>query len=396
VNGLPRAHLFDNVMVVHSTNWKSPGRHQGLIATLSDVTSESVTCINVLKTDLIRTRLNIKISSYNNGKIKYIDVKVPRVLLNMYYPMSKLVNIAIAHKLFGELSFSRPDACFCGSIEGTSLALELVRSYRVPCIWDKGDVLSFHYKNPLKSIIHHIETHLLRKVDGMFVTSNLQRSYYKHLLPRTPMVLVENGIFVEEYDLAYQLKSRRVKAIRCPTAIYVGSLNPLWGIYEIIEVLEKVRTCVPNFLLMVAGRGKLKQYILQKEKELKSNLFYLGYLYDAKKQFFMSLADVGLALYTHDSPAVWGVPLKIKEYLAAGVPVVSTAVGEISRFLRSCKGGLIVQHDVEEIAEAIVLLAQNDELRYKMGMSGARLVREKYDWRRIYREGLCELIEILF
>lgn len=94
-----------------------------------------------------------------------------------------------------------------------------------------------------------------------------------------------------------------------------------------------------------------------------------------------------------------GQPLSILESFAAGVPVIATDVG-------NCKGLILGDRDdygsagmithimnVEEITEAILILAHDEAMRHRMGRIGFQRVKAGYQaqqmeetYRRIYRD----------
>jgi glycosyltransferase involved in cell wall biosynthesis len=80
-----------------------------------------------------------------------------------------------------------------------------------------------------------------------------------------------------------------------------------------------------------------------------------------------------------------GIQNKILEYLALGLPCVTSTVGLSG--VRALPGKeLLVYHDPDEAAREILMLYSDPALRLKMASAGRRLVCRKYDWQNIYRE----------
>ena len=74
------------------------------------------------------------------------------------------------------------------------------------------------------------------------------------------------------------------------------------------------------------------------------------------------------------------VYLEAQQY---GVPVLGTYSGGIPEAMEENKSGFLVpEHDVAALAEKILLLKSNPELRVRMGEYGKTFVREKFDWRK--------------
>lgn len=77
-----------------------------------------------------------------------------------------------------------------------------------------------------------------------------------------------------------------------------------------------------------------------------------------------------------------GLPNVCLEAMASGVAVVATAVGGLSEVIRSGIDGVLVpSEDPEELAEAMLDLIREPELRKKMGVSGRTRILKEFDSR---------------
>jgi glycosyltransferase involved in cell wall biosynthesis len=93
-----------------------------------------------------------------------------------------------------------------------------------------------------------------------------------------------------------------------------------------------------------------------------------------------------------------GTPVVAIEALAAGVPVVATAVGGVADVVEDGVDGFLAEPgDVEALADRLVRLAEDRELRARMGAAGRVRVPERYaverlidDTDRLYRSLLAE------
>lgn len=86
-------------------------------------------------------------------------------------------------------------------------------------------------------------------------------------------------------------------------------------------------------------------------------------------------------------------PLKIKEYMAAGLPIVISPVGHNLGVVSDGEQGFFASTQ-EEWRDRLVELAGSAELRAELGASGRRLVLERYDLPRMLDE-LAELFHRL-
>lgn len=133
--------------------------------------------------------------------------------------------------------------------------------------------------------------------------------------------------------------------LRDNIAIYVGGLEPIYHITELIDAMESL----PEWSLIVLGEGSLRNAVEQTESETE-NVHYLGTVPHENVPGYLSLADVGMSLV--DDPHT----LKVLEYGAAGLSVVQLAGSSEERF-----EGLVefTRSEPEAIARAIENAARN-------------------------------------
>jgi glycosyltransferase involved in cell wall biosynthesis len=75
-----------------------------------------------------------------------------------------------------------------------------------------------------------------------------------------------------------------------------------------------------------------------------------------------------------------GNPLSVIEAMAAGLPIVSTAVGGVPELLQNGKEGFIVQPgNADGLSEAMVTLLNDSNLRRMMGVAAAVRAKAKFD-----------------
>lgn len=118
-----------------------------------------------------------------------------------------------------------------------------------------------------------------------------------------------------------------------------------------------------NIRLQIVGEGELRE-------ELYKQSVVLGI--DKYVKFMGSRADIPEILYNSDvfilSSIYEGLPLTILEAMAARLPVISTDVGGISDIVHDNMNGILTKNEsINDLVEAILLLASNHELRKKMG-----------------------------
>lgn len=135
------------------------------------------------------------------------------------------------------------------------------------------------------------------------------------------------------------------------------------------DVLKEVQQKIP-FKLLVMGEAEFK---MEGIEDIEAIPWSVEMEVPTLQRF-----DIGLYPLPLDNDWVLGKSgLKALQYMAVGVPVVATAIGANFRIMENGKTGILVKTQ-EEWVNAIILLAQNPEMRRQMGLAGCKNVEANY------------------
>jgi glycosyltransferase involved in cell wall biosynthesis len=154
----------------------------------------------------------------------------------------------------------------------------------------------------------------------------------------------------------------------------VGRLHPIKGHTYFLQAARKVLDTYKAVTFLVVGDGQLCEALQDESRRLgiAGHVIFPGYC----REVPALLQEVDIKVISSLSE---GIPLTLFEAMAAGCPVVSTNVGGIGEIVEEgVTGFLVPPRDVEELAEKIMLLLNNDSLRQAMG-EAARAAAKKYD-----------------
>jgi glycosyltransferase involved in cell wall biosynthesis len=143
----------------------------------------------------------------------------------------------------------------------------------------------------------------------------------------------------------------------------------------LISAFSKGPAADPKAHLVLAGQGVLRAELQMRVNDLglTNRVHFLGLRCDIPD--VLEAADIFALSSDYE-----GNPLSVIEAMAAGLPVVSTAVGGVPELLQNGKEGFIVQPGrVDEFSEAMMTLLNNPNLRRTMGSAAAGRARENFD-----------------
>ena len=206
-------------------------------------------------------------------------------------------------------------------------------------------------------------------------------------VPLERMIEVPNGVDLETVhftDTEARKKSKKVVGLNQSfVAIFMGSRHPpnvaaADQLLALAKVLPDVR-----FLIMGDVCWALRQ------KALPKNLGLMGVVDEETKRVVQSVADVALNPMTMGS----GTNLKMLEYMAAGIPVISTPMG--ARGLGIDHGEHAVICPIEAFPQEIERLRDDPGRTASQIRSARSLVERSFDWRVIARKLETELHNLL-
>ena len=154
---------------------------------------------------------------------------------------------------------------------------------------------------------------------------------------------------------------------------FAGRVETAKGVTELTEAFGVAHRSARGIKLYVAGAGSKLNEIIDRAAALgaDSSFQHLG-VYESPQgriDFLRKIDVLVLPSYTE------GTPNSIVEAMSRGLPVIASAVGGIPDMLGKDAGLLVPVGDAKALADAMLLLAGDPELRARMG----RAARERYE-----------------
>jgi len=144
---------------------------------------------------------------------------------------------------------------------------------------------------------------------------------------------------------------------------FVGRLTQIKRPDRFLEVAALVAQQNPNVEFLVVGDGDLAKEMKSKSANGNLPITFLGWRQDIPA----ILAACDVALLTSDNEAV---ALTLIEATQAGIPVVTTSAGSVGDVAIDGENGFVTGFSAQQLAEAILKLANNPSLRQSFGSSG--------------------------
>lgn len=222
----------------------------------------------------------------------------------------------------------------------------------------------------LRWSVRHLTRQQCSQVDSVVVPTKAFSAVLRDYGVRSELYINPTGIDLnrftrgdgERFRRSYDIPSER------PTLSFVGRLVHEKNIDFLLRVLRRIKSQVPDIMLLLAGEGPAQTHLQQQVEslELQKNVRFIGNL-----QALQELLDcycAGDVFIFASRTETQG--LVLLEAMALGVPVVSTAKMGTVDILAAGKGALVVEEDEADFTEAVLRLLGDEVLRRRLAREG--------------------------
>lgn len=313
-------------------------------------------------------------------------------------------------KLSDDMNISKKNLAY--SYSACLKLLDIIDEYGIQIVeaplWDaEGIVFSLMNQIPL---VIRLETPLFKvaEIQGWEITTDLKFSNWMegesarranktiaiskdierlirkhHTISKEKIELCPLGIEVPDKSLLLKYPSKNDFNV-----LFVGRLEKRKGIETLFKAMPVVLRKNPDTQFYIIGKdtnlspngGSYKKYLLQNlDVKYHKNVKFGGYVNDDELKNYYKNCDIFVAPSLYES-----FGLIYLEAMAWGKPVIGCEVGGIPEIVENCQDGILIPPDDENaLAEAIIKLLTDENLRVKMGTSGRKKVVHELSTRKM-------------
>lgn len=205
-----------------------------------------------------------------------------------------------------------------------------------------------------------------------------------------PVLHVPNALYPK------QIASAAKKDIIPYSLVFMGTLGEENGPDIAIAALPRILKKFPQTKLHIVGGGERDIERLKKKVDLlkvKEKVIFHGFVSD-REQVSNAIRNYAIALapykYIEGSARLYGDATKIRAYLAAGLPTITTTVPPLGKEAEKYGAAIIVQDTEEAIAKAVMLLF-TDEKRYLAMRKNAMGFAKNNTWENEYNKAFSQM-----
>lgn len=307
------------------------------------------------------------------GQISVIDVGRPR---GRFQRM-----LQIPRRLLQTATALKADICHLHDPELLTIALQLQRN-GCKVIFDAHEdvpkqILAKHYLHPwVRKIISYAfsayEHHICARLNGVIAATPTIREKFRDISRQV--------IDVNNFPILGELESSGRRSSTGNEICYIGGIAAIRGIREIIQA----SALSSNDKLQLNLVGTFIEPDVETEVRAStawSRVKSWGQQDRAGVRQVLSRSSIGLVTLHPTPNYLDSLPIKMFEYMAAGIPVIASDFPLWRSIIETADCGLCVNPlDPVAIANAIDKLLSNPAWATQLGQNGHRAVQEKFNW----------------
>ncbi|MEZ6013712.1 MAG: glycosyltransferase family 4 protein [Planctomycetota bacterium] len=241
-----------------------------------------------------------------------------------------------------------------------------------------------------------VESSIFQRADRIAVVTGVLRDILAELgVPAERMFVTPNGVHLELFAAPDRVAARRdlgVEAAEGPVFGFVGYYRDWHRLDLVVDALATTELRAAHLVLVGAGpvEGELREQA--QRRGVAARVHFAGKRPHDRIPAVLPAFDVGLV------PAInpYASPLKLHEYMAAGVAPIAPDQPNLREVLRHGHDALLVPPgDGVALVDALVRLATDEPLRQSIGAAAQRsIVEQDLTWRGNARRVLAEVRQL--
>jgi glycosyltransferase involved in cell wall biosynthesis len=236
--------------------------------------------------------------------------------------------------------------------------------------------------NYLMKHLSQLEKETAEKASLIVTISNYSKEMIlKHYgIEASKITIVPNGVDPEKFKPIKNSENirRQFGLGNGLNVLFVGSLIPRKGVIYLVNAAKVIVDSQPNTKFIIVGDGPLKYELKDSVKavNLSKNFKFMGSIKEEQLTALYNCADVFVLPSIQE-----GQGIVTLEAQSSAKPVVAFDIGGVKEAVRNGETGLLVEAgNTDALAEGLLKILTDAQLRAKMGANGRQFIMRNFTW----------------
>jgi len=323
----------------------------------------------------------VHVISFESAQIEDATVhilKLPVLVKNATYPFK----IASIYRIQDLIKKIEPDILHAHFVTNYGLFGALCNFHPFVLTAWGSDILVTPDARFLSKIKRHIAKFALSKADLTTCDAEHMKDAMKRLgVSLEKISLIHFGIDTKKFSP--RQKSEKLKARLgtndAPTVISLRNLNPLYDVESLVKSAPLVLKEIPETKFIIAGKGSEEEKLRQLTKSLgiADSVKFIGFIQNDELPEYLNTMDVYVSTSLSDA----GIAASTAEAMACGLPVIVTNVADNKKWVEDEVNGFVIPiKDPKSLAEKIIYLLKNEDIRKEFGKISRKIIEERNEY----------------
>ncbi|MBM4760888.1 glycosyltransferase family 4 protein [Bacillus sp. B15-48] len=230
-------------------------------------------------------------------------------------------------------------------------------------------------RKSVSTMVRRYERYASKRFDAICTATPYIAKRFKTYNPNT--TTIHNYPLLDELSTNYSDKMDKTKN----SAVYIGGIYVLRGIKEMVNATEIINKEIPLTFVLA---GSFAPPSLEEEVQSLPGYKYTdfhGFLDRDGIKTLLAEANMGLVLLHPEPRFIVSLPIKMFEYMSAGLPVIASNFPLWKEIVEKNRCGICVDPlNTQEIADAMKWVINHPDEAKLMGENGRKAVEKIYNW----------------
>jgi len=331
----------------------------------------------------VEKRHDVHVISFEDAKIEGVTVhvlKLPVLIRNATFPLK----VASIYRIKTLIKKMEPDILHAHYVTNYGLFGALCNfNPFVITAWG-SDILIVPESRLISAIKRYIATYTLKKADSVTCDAEHMKETMKRLgVPEEKIKLIYFGIDTRRFSPGQKSEKLKVRlgVYNSPTIITLRNLRPVYDVESLIKSVPLVLKEIPESKFIIAGKGPEEERLKELAKSLgvSDSVKFIGFIPNDELPEYLNSMDVYVSTSLSDA----GIAASTAEAMSCGLPVIVTDVADNKEWVEDGITGFVVPtKDPKLLAEKIIYLLQNENVRKKFGKISRKIIEERNNYHK--------------